>query len=292
MADEASKELPEITPEDFGDDDQDTSPAKPAPKAADDADKKPEAAKPADDTKAPETPKPPASPEDGSDADDKPSEKPEGDEDKGDEDPDADKPEGDEDPTAAKPRGADARKDELKSEIRDLVAVRNGLKADVSDTNAKYYKPASQAELEDAGMDPLEAKVEAMRQQGEMRDYNDAVVEAQLTIESESQRVLHDFPIFDPDSEDYNKELADSAANLFEKNLVLDPNTKQIIGSNVSPYELYQTIATAANTSKATGEIAGKKAVEKQLANVDSAPSATKPVGPKVDPVTEMMSDL
>lgn len=191
--------------------------------------------------------------------------------------------------TADKPTKADERKIQLNTEIRDLVARKNALQADVEKANAEVYQPATEDELTEQGMTAVEAKVEAMRQEREMEKYNSQVADAQLTIGHESNRVLQDFPIFNPDSESYDEELAGEASELLRANLILDPNTNQVIGSNVSPYQLYQTLARASGISATKGQLKGQQDTEQMLASADNAGSASPPKKPK-DPVLDILA--
>lgn len=270
MADDGTDvQVAEITPEDFMADEQESPKAEPSP--------------------AKEEPKVEAKAE--------PEEKPEEAEKGEEETPEPTKEEGEvekpaedteEKPQEETPKGkADERKAQLNTEIRDLVAQRNALKAEVEKTNADVYQVATEDELTEQGMTQLEAKVESMRQQQEMEKYNSQVADAQLTISSEADKVLQDFPIFNTESESYDKELAEEAAELLRANLILDPNTQQVIGSNVSPYKLYQTIAKAANISATKGQIKGQQATEEMLANADSAASVAPPTKQK-DPLTDL----
>lgn len=203
--------------------------------------------------------------------------------------PDATKTEGkadaEADETEDKPLGkAEERKSQLNTEIRDLVSQRNTLRSEVEKANAEVYQPATEQELEAEGLTATDARVEALRQRIEVKDYNDRVADVQLTLGSESERVLQDFPMFNPDSTDFDKELSEEASELLQQNLILDPNTKQIIGSNVSPYQLYKTLARATGISATKGQIKGQQATEKQLANVD-APTSSAPPVKKEDPL-------
>jgi hypothetical protein len=196
-----------------------------------------------------------------------------------------------EEETETQPQGkAEERKSQLNTEIRDLVAQRNALKEEVAKANAEVYQPATEDELVEEGLSATDAKVEALRQQIEVKDYNERVAEAQLTIGHESMRVLQDFPIFNAESEEYDKELAEEAAELLEANLVRDPNTQQVIGSNVSPYRLYKTIARASGLSQVKGQIKGQQDTEKMLANADAGGSAAPPKT-KTDPLTELWNE-
>jgi hypothetical protein len=169
---------------------------------------------------------------------------------------------------------ADERKQKLNTEIRDLVTQRNAIKQEVERLNSQVYQPESVQDLVDQGMTEQDARIAAMERKQEISEFNNQVVEAQLTLSSESERVLSDFPIFDPNSKDFKPEIAEDAAQILESNLIKDPNTGQVIGSNVSPYQLYKTIAKAHSISKVEGQIAGQKATEQMLASVDAPTSA------------------
>ncbi len=193
-----------------------------------------------------------------------------------------------EEPAEDKPGKAEERKAQLNTEIRDLVAKRNALKEEVTKAN-EVYQPATEDELVEQGLSATDAKVEALRQRIEVKDYNDKVVDAQLTLSSESERVLNDFPLFNPDSEQFDKELSGEAAALLEANLIYDQNTQQVIGSNVSPYQLYKTIARAHESSVVKGQMQGQANTEEMLANADSAGSAS-PAKKAKDPILDILA--
>ena len=186
---------------------------------------------------------------------------------------------------AEQPRGkADERKEQLNGEIRDLVAQRNALQQEVERVNAQVYSPQSIEQLmNEQGISEDSARIAAMEQRIELNEYNSRVAEAQLTIGHESEKVLNDFPIFNSDSPQYNPALAERAASLLQANLVMDNNTGQVIGSNVSPYDLYKTIYDATQTNTVNDKIAGQRAAEKMLASTDPVSSAP-PKEKKEDP--------
>lgn len=198
-------------------------------------------------------------------------------------------PKGDETETTVPTTKADERKNQLNTEIRDLVSQRNALKEQVTKANAEVYQPATENELVDQGLSATDAKVEALRQEIAMRDYNERVADAQLTLSSESNRVLQDFPLFNADSDSYNKELAEEAAATLDANLIRDENSGQIIGVNpgFSTYQFYQTLARASGISQVQGQIQGQQAVEQQLANADT-PTSSAPAKKPVDPLMEL----
>ena len=202
----------------------------------------------------------------------------------------AEKP-ADETETEKPQKGAEERKAQLNTEIRDLVSQRNKLRDEVTKANAEVYQPATEDELIEGGMTATDAKVESLRQSIEMKNYNDQVADAQLTISSESQRVLDDFSWSNPDNENYKKELAERASELLEANLIYDQNSGQVIGSNVSPYQLYKTLDEASKISSADGQIKGQQDAEKMLANADNSTTKTAATKEKVDDLTALWED-
>lgn len=191
-----------------------------------------------------------------------------------------------------KPLGkADERKAKLNTEIRDLVATRNAIKQEVETLNSNAYQPQTVEELVDQGMDESQARVAALEQRIELSEYNNRVAEAQLSISHESEKVLSEFPMFNPESDQFKPEIAQQAAQLFDRNLQKDPNTGQIIGSNVSPYALYKTIADAYTAAAQESEIKGQQAAEKELAAVET-PSSAPPKAEKKDNFLEAFNSV
>ena len=164
------------------------------------------------------------------------------------------------------------RKEQLNTEIRDLVAQRNHLKQQVEQLNTQAYQVPSEQDLQDQ-INPdtgeyytaLEAKLTRMEQQQQLRDYTERVTEAQLAISAEAQRALKDFPMFDSSSPNYDPEIAQEADAILQQNLVVDPNTGQIVGSRISPYQLYKSYDVATKTSQRKAQIQGQKSVEKMI---------------------------
>lgn len=273
MADEAQdvKNAPEPAAADpimdiLMDGEQDTTKAEPSPAK----EEKPEVA---EDTVAP-----PVAP-------DVPKKETEGDEEADDTVPVADE-------TETQPQGkAEDRKQQLNGEIRDLVAQRNALKTEVEKVNSEAYQPATVDELVAGGMSATDARLEALDQRLQVQDYNNKVADAQLTIESESQRVLTDFPMFNPDSKEYRKDIAEEAAALMNDSLTRDENTGAIIGSNISPYRLYKTLAASHNVSAQEGQLKGQQDTEKMLARADDTGSAA-PKTEKKDPILAILEDV
>jgi len=182
-------------------------------------------------------------------------------------------------------KGAEARKEALNTEIRELVAKKNELRAEVDKINGQVYQPQTPEELIEEGYDPAIARVEALEQKAQMAEYNNHVTDLNANINIESLQVMSDFPVFNPDAPEYDKALADRAARVYEKsaNIQVDPNTGLIVNANVLPYEIYKAFAETQSASVQKGSVKGQKAAEKMLANSET-PSSAAPKQPKEDP--------
>ena len=172
------------------------------------------------------------------------------------------------------------RVDQLNTEIRDLVAQRNAIRTEVEQYNSQVYKPAQVDELleqvnPDTGeyYNRLEAQIESMKQERQVEKYNNQVAESLVALESDVQRVFNEFPMFDTKSDEYNPEIAGQVAEILAESLIRDPNTKQVVGSRISPYKLYKSYAAAAKSSAVKAETKAQKNVETMLKNADPTTS-------------------
>lgn len=188
-------------------------------------------------------------------------------------------PRGEEKPLAPK---SENRFQKLANENRQLREY-------VEQLNAQVYQPVTPEELINEGYSEEMAEVKALRRDLEIQRYNTQIVEAQAGLNSESDQIVSDFPIFNPDSPDFQADIAADAAEALNASLIRDPNTGQIIGSHISPYQIYKPIADAFEKAKRSGQVQGQKATERMLANVD-APASITPKETKKDPLLAILS--
>lgn len=185
------------------------------------------------------------------------------------------------------PTGAEKRKQQLNTEIRDLVAERNALRAEIAEANKQKYEMKTEVpKAEDlinkvnpetgdyysrveAELAQLKAERALEKEQAELDKYTEAIVESNMRLKEESERVLRDYPMFDESSEEYNKEIAEKADKILASALSHDPRTGKITNCAISPYELYSTIANAVSSAKQAGEAQARKSVQKMVASTE-----------------------
>lgn len=182
-------------------------------------------------------------------------------------------------------KGAEARKEQLQTEIRNLVAQRNQQRQEIAEVNAKAYQPQTAQELVDEGLDPLDARIQAMEQRTQMAEYNAHVADLNANLNIESLQVMSDFPVFNPNAPEYNEGLAKLAADTYTRSAQTqtDPRTGMIIQANVLPYDIYKSFASAHASGAQNGQVKAQQSVEKMMAASDT-PSSSAPKQEKVDP--------
>ena len=198
------------------------------------------------------------------------------------EESDDENPEGDDEGQPKK--DANSRKDQLQTEIRDLVSKRNELRAEVQNLNSHVYRTETKDELVAQGMSEAEAAIEEMKQQNEMKDFNARVTDMNANLNIESLQVLADFPVFDPDSDQYDADLAARAKAVYQKaaQIQVDPKTGLVVSLNVLPYDIYKAFAETHSGGVASGQVKGQKSTEKMMASAEPKSSAA-PKQPRED---------
>lgn len=192
---------------------------------------------------------------------------------------------------------AEERKQQLNNEIRNKVAERNALRKEIAELNRQKYQIKNESDLPtveslreqinpetndyytrtEAKLARIEAERELERQQKQIDEYTNAIVDNQIQIADEANRVLKDFPMFDENSPSYNANLAKQAEEIANGLIRKDPQTGQIIGTSGSIYNVYAAIANARNAGETSGKISGRKAASDMMNNTDAGSFSKAP---------------
>lgn len=202
-----------------------------------------------------------------------------------------------------KPNRAEERKQQLNSEIRDKVAERNALREEIAALSRKKFDLEQEQSLPDveslvgqinpetgdyytraeADSFRLNQRLDALERQQEFNAYVERVVDSRIQLSTEANQVVKDFPIFDPDSDQYNAELTAMADEIMQSSLIVDEKTGQVIGSRVSPYRVYSAIAKAKASGDVSGKTSGRKAALDMMNNADVSTSTKAPSSEEED---------
>lgn len=195
-----------------------------------------------------------------------------------------DAPEVDEDGKPKAKNSAENRIRDLTHQLNNVAEENRKLRNEVVAKNAEAYHAATEQELIDEGYDPADAKVEAMRQDMELERYNNRVQQINSDIHVDSLKLLHDFPVFDPRSDEYDESFAQQVAGMYDKvaNMKTDEKTGFVTKVDVYPYDFYKSYNDTYQAGLSKGAVKKQKAVERNEAAVET-PSSVPPKAPSKD---------
>ena len=192
-------------------------------------------------------------------------------------------------PEESQRKNAETRKQQLNNEIRDKVAERNALREEIAELNRQKYQlknaedlPTVEALMEqqnpetgdyytrtEAKLARIEAERQLEKEERQMNEYVENIVDNRMRLKDEAEKALKDFPMFDEQSDAYNKELAEQVNQIAERLIIKDRNTGEIIGSHGSIYDVYAAFSNAASLAETNGKIAGRQAAVKMMNSTD-----------------------
>jgi hypothetical protein len=121
----------------------------------------------------------------------------------------------------------------------------------------------------------MKADSEVRNQREQLQETRTQVAELNMRINTEAVQVMHDFPVFDPTSPEYDKDFANKASAMYERaaGVMKDPKTGVIVATNLTPYEFYKNLADLRASGQTQAQLKAQKAAEAQMARVDAQPS-------------------
>lgn len=187
-------------------------------------------------------------------------------------------------------KGAERRKEQLSSEIRELVAQRNAIREETSRLIKEQYgtQSGNQAKTEDelvntinpetgdyytraeAQAEITKNRLDQLEQERQREVFANQIAESRFAMEQEAAKVVKDFPMFDSQSDQFNKEISTEAAEILSGAIETDPQTGMQIGCKIPIYKFYSMLAKATESARKQGEIAGREAAQKMMGAVDT----------------------
>lgn len=192
-------------------------------------------------------------------------------------------------PEEQKPEDAETERKRHNYEMaQKRIQERETQKRQVEQTLDQHYKPQAMDELTqkylDQGYDEFQAQLlardERRDQQAQLNEDRATVAELNAQRDSEAYLVMQDFPVFNPNSPDYDKGFADKAYQLYAlaADEVTDPKSGLVVSSRVMPYNFYKELADMRGSGISQAQIKAQKAAEAQMASVQAPPSNAPPI--------------
>ena len=142
------------------------------------------------------------------------------------------------------------------------------------------------------GYDETAAEIQAVKEALAQRDAVDTVVNLNNAVNTDMERVLREYPQLDPSSKDFNKDLAVSIMQQYDRDAVAeyDPETGIMISTNQYPYDYIKSKMDLISAARAQAQVEAQRNVEHMVAHADT-PSASAPSGPVGEETLEQMRE-
>jgi hypothetical protein len=124
----------------------------------------------------------------------------------------------------------------------------------------------------------MKADNERRNQAEQIREARSQITELNSRMNVESVQVMHDYPVFDPTSPDYDKDFADKASAMYARaaGVQTDPKTGLVVSANLTPYNFYKELEEVRGSGLTKAQVQGQRAAEQQMASV-APPTSSVP---------------
>ncbi len=212
------------------------------------------------------------------------------------------------DPTEATEQEAQPEETDNKGKIDPVIAQRAWMerqrnKQAVTQQLTEQYRPKSEQEFYDEiieeGIDPQIAELQAqLKAQAEQNAYDKQVNEiAELTtnVRSDAANVLIDFPVFNPNSPEYDEEFTKEVDAAYDQAARLQTTEDgTVLHAEVLPYEHYQRMARIYQRGTSRGVVQGQQeaAVTMSRTEPTGGTSATTKRTETLEEMGERLADV
>lgn len=154
---------------------------------------------------------------------------------------------------------------------RQRVIDRQRTRQEVAKQLDQTYGPKTEDDLIEEGLDPVQAQLEALRQEMQYKEQRTQIAELNAGLQAEAVNVTNDFPVFNPNSPDYDPEFAGIVEQQYKQaaRLQLDDNGI-VVNADVPLYDYYQQMATIYNRGTERGQKQGQQEYQQMMSRTEN----------------------
>lgn len=181
-------------------------------------------------------------------------------------------PEQDKDPAEpaepAKPEDTPEDRARLaKQEFQQRQRTRNQVAQQID----QVYGPKTQEDLVNEGMDARDAQIEALRQEMAYKEQRTQIAEMNATLQAEAVNVMHDMPVFDANSKQYDPSFTAQVERAYQVAARLQTDENGIVlNAEVPVYDFYKQMYDIRTGGISQGSQSGQQDALQMLANTES----------------------
>lgn len=174
------------------------------------------------------------------------------------------------------------------------IQERQRTRQNVAQQIDQAYGPKTEEDLVQEGYDPAQAQIEALRQEMQYERQKTQIAELNAGLQAEAVNVTHDFPLFDPNSKEFDAEFAKEVEESYKiaSRLQVDDNGI-VINAEVPLYDYYQRMATIYNRGTSRGQQQGQQEYQQMLARTENpGGSSSTSTGDSLEDLEARLADV
>lgn len=199
-------------------------------------------------------------------------------------------------PEEQKPETDDAAAIKARNEAyaRQRIQERQRVKQQVERQVDQTYGPKTEEDLINEGYSEQQAQILALREEMNYKEQRTQIAELNAGLQVETVNVVNDFPVFNPNSEDYDKEFAEMVANQYKVAARLQTDENNIvINAEVPLYDFYQQMANIRSQAASKFQQQGQQQYQEMLARTENpGGSSSTSSGNSLDELEERLGDV
>jgi hypothetical protein len=169
--------------------------------------------------------------------------------------------------TEAPKETADQAKARAQMEYQNRQRTRQQVAQQLDQT----YGPKSEEQLVEEGLEPAQAQIQALREEMQFERQRTQIAELNAGLQAEAVNVFNDFPVFNPQSKDYDPEFANMVETQYQTAARLQTDESGIVlNAEVPLYDFYQRMNNIYSRGASKGSEQGQQEALQMLARTEN----------------------
>ena len=189
---------------------------------------------------------------------------------------------------------AAAQKARNEQYARQRIQERQRTRQNVEQQIEQAYGAKSEQELIDEGMTEQQAQIEALRQEMQFERQKTQIAELNAGLQAEAVNITNDFPVFNPNSKEYDPEFAQIVEQQYKTASRLQTDDNGIvINADVPLYDFYQQMHNIYSRGTSRGQTQGQQEYQQMMSRTENpGGSSSTSKGDTLSELEERLGDV
>lgn len=157
----------------------------------------------------------------------------------------------------------------------------------------QFYGPKTAEQLVEEGLSQQDAQIQALREEMAYKEQRAQIAELNASMQAEAVNVFHDYPVFDPNSKDFDQEFTQQVEQAYKTAARFQVDDHgNIVNAEVPIYQFYQQMADIYSRGATKGNQQGQEAVLQTIARTDDVGGSTPTRGSGEKTLQELEDEL